>query len=90
MNLVTRQYDLDLGDEHWLTFTEGTPDTNLPDGSKVAAVITHKKSDGRMCQGSVWLDKMTTERWKPLTCSMSFLCHCGDHGSIRGGDWLRA
>ncbi len=25
-----------------------------------------------------------------MTCSPSFLCHCGDHGFIREGKWVRA
>jgi hypothetical protein len=32
----------------------------------------------------------TVESWEPLTCSPSLLCHCGDHGFIRGGKWVRA
>lgn len=30
------------------------------------------------------------ESWEPLTISPSLLCHCGDHGFIRGGLWVRA
>lgn len=29
------------------------------------------------------------ESWEPLTLSPSLLCHCGDHGFIRGGRWVQ-
>lgn len=28
--------------------------------------------------------------WDPLTLSPSVLCHCGDHGWIRDGKWVKA
>lgn len=30
------------------------------------------------------------QSWDPLTLSPSLLCHCGDHGFIQGGKWVRA
>jgi hypothetical protein len=30
----------------------------------------------------------TVECWEPLTISPSLLCHCGDHGFIRSGQWV--
>ena len=101
--------DLDLGDDHWLTFTAWAPDrelnpqyADLPDDSKIGGIIRHKKPDGTMCEGSIWFDGPVPRRvfskhplwqvsnWEPLTCSPSFLCHCGDHGFIREGKWARA
>jgi len=28
--------------------------------------------------------------WDKLTCTPSFLCHCGDHGFVRQGRWVVA
>jgi hypothetical protein len=36
--------------------------------------------------GSYW----QVQSWEPLTVSPSLLCHCGDHGFIREGRWVRA
>jgi hypothetical protein len=35
---------------------------------------------------AVW----TVQSWDPLTISPSILCECGDHGFIRGGEWIPA
>lgn len=32
----------------------------------------------------------TVESWDPLTISPSVLCACGDHGYVRGGQWVPA
>ena len=109
MSEATGQYDLDLGDGHKLTFTSWAPNRDLnpqyadyPDDDKIGAIITHTKSDGAICEGSIWFDKPIVEKffgkhhrwrvlsWEPLTCEPSFLCHCGDHGFIRDGKWVRA
>jgi hypothetical protein len=75
---------------------------DLPDTDRLGAVITHVKPDGTECAGSMFFDceqarrcwpdhpRWQVESWEPLTCSPSFLCHCGDHGFIRGGKWVRA
>ena len=75
---------------------------DLPDDDRIGGVIGHKKPDGTLCEGSIWFDCEVTRRafsnhprwtvssWEPLTCSPSFLCHCGDHGFIREGKWVRA
>lgn len=59
------------------------------------------RGDG-MCIGAVTLDDPNSphkfegrtgwqvESWEPLTLSPSILCHCGDHGFIRGGKWVKA
>lgn len=103
------EFDLDLGDDHWLSFTQWKPDRalnpqygHLPDDDRIGGIIRHKKPDGAWCEGSIWFDSQVTREvfgthdrwqvssWEPLTCSPSFLCHCGDHGFIREGKWVRA
>lgn len=54
------------------------------------------------CEGAVTFDgevqrqiapdraRWTVESWDPLTLSPSILCACGDHGFIRGGQWIPA
>lgn len=32
----------------------------------------------------------TVESWDPLAISPSVLCSCGDHGFVRGGQWIPA
>jgi len=100
---------IDLGLDHWISFTGWSPDRNLnpqfnhlPDSDRIGGVIRHKKPDGTFCEGAIWFDcpvvnevfaghpKWTVESWEPLTCSPSFLCHCGDHGFIKQGKWIRA
>jgi hypothetical protein len=75
---------------------------DLPDNDKIGGIITHRKPDGKMCEASIWFDcpqtrrclahhpLWTVESWEPLTCSPSFVCHCGDHGFIRSGKWVPA
>lgn len=73
----------------------------LPVVEKYGAIIRHYKPNGEMCEGCITFDggwqrkngsapTWTVESWEPLTCSPSLLCHCGDHGFIRGGKWVRA
>lgn len=76
---------------------KGTPD--IP---RCGGIISHLKRDGTLCEGSIWWDLAevrqlfvdhdywTVQCWDPLTCNPSFLCHCGDHGFIRDGKWVRA
>ena len=95
---VSEKYDLDLGDGHWLKWTEFH-------GVRCGGIIYHtdSKAEDGICCGSFWTDKSYNESsgtnhaiWsinggdeKP-TLSPSFLCHCGDHGFIRDGKWVRA
>lgn len=103
---------IDLGDEHTIRFTQWKPDRSIeanaqrykgvPDVPRCGGIISHKKADGSLCEGSVWFDLpevratfpdhpyWTVESWEPLTLSPSFLCHCGDHGFIKQGKWVRA
>jgi hypothetical protein len=71
-------------------------------GDRHGAIVSHLKPDGSMCEGSITFDTELTraagvsnpmwqvESWEPLTISPSLLCHCGDHGFIREGKWVRA
>jgi hypothetical protein len=66
------------------------------------AIVSHATPDGRYCEGAITLDsprsagafaghpRWTVEQRDPLTLSPSLLCHCGDHGWIRDGKWVRA
>ncbi len=109
MGQDTGHFDLDLGHDHQLTFTCWAPDrklnpqyADLPDCPRIGGIITHKKTDGSICEGRIWFDCEVTRRcfskhplwqvqsFEPLTCSPSFLCHCGDHGFIREGKWVPA
>lgn len=75
---------------------------DLPDEDRIGAIVRHSKADGEECTGSIMFDceatrrvfgdhpKWTVEQWEPLTLSPSLLCHCGDHGFIREGKWVRA
>ena len=74
----------------------------VPDCEKFGASVPHRKADGSLCDGFVTLDgdvqrtvhpgapKWCVVSWEPLTLSPSLLCHCGDHGFIRDGKWVRA
>lgn len=96
--------DLDLGDDHALSWTCWKPDrelnpgyADLPDVERLGALIPHGT-----CCGSVMFDEPATARlfpdhpkwkvesWEPLTLSPSILCRlCGDHGFIKQGKWIR-
>ena len=74
----------------------------LPSVEKYAADIRHKTPSGDYCMGYITIDSEVARRvgtgsptwnvesWEPLTLSPSLLCHCGDHGFIREGRWVRA
>ena len=95
---VEKKADLDLGDEHYLQWTNYH-------GERVGGNIIHKsdKTESGWCggaftiTGSKWnVDYPEHAHWqlsgpedKP-TLSPSFQCHCGDHGFIREGKWVRA
>jgi hypothetical protein len=76
--------------------------SHLPDNDRIGGIITHELPNGKICEGSIWFDcdvtrevfakhdRWTVSSWEPLTCSPSFLCHCGDHGYIREGKWVPA
>ncbi len=75
---------------------------NIRDVERAGGIITHVMPDGKLCEGSIWFDLpevrdtfpghsyWQVESWEPLTLSPSFLCHCGDHGFIKQGKWVRA
>lgn len=88
-------HDLDLGDDHWLDWTTYKD-------QRCGGIITHKTqtNDTGLCSASFWIIKidfmqqnaiwsLSGDDQKP-TLSPSFLCHCGDHGFIHKGKWVRA
>jgi hypothetical protein len=69
--------------------------------AKTSGIVTHSLPDGSECGGAITFDSpltrkyfkgpfWTVESWEPLTLSPSLLCHCGDHGFIRNGEWVMA
>lgn len=97
--------DIDLGDGHTLDWLGWSPDRELnphyadvPDiaqGEHWGATIQHTTADGRLCEGGITFDTLTfvcwqVHSWEPLTISPSLACHCGEHGFIREGKWVRA
>lgn len=68
--------------------------------ARVSAIVSHDLPGGGTCEGMITFDVplarahfrgpyWTVESWEPLTLSPSLLCHCGDHGFIRAGRWVR-
>lgn len=90
----------DLGDDHWLLSWYVTADGAVPGVDRATeeregAIVLHRQANGHFCPGTVWFrpgtrPSWTVESWDPLTISPSLLCHCGDHGFIREGKWVRA
>ena len=86
---------LSLGDGHWLILNAGY---GKPADEAVAGLIVHEKAGmpHGYCGGSITFDEgygppvWTVESWSPMTLRPSLLCHCGDHGWIRNGLWVRA
>lgn len=92
-------HDLDLGDGHWIDWTEYK-------GQRCGGIITHTttKTETGLCSGAFWIDRrfhddchegkgpvwQLTGTAECPTLAPSFLCHCGDHGFVRGGKWVRA
>lgn len=74
---------------------------DLPDTDRLGAIVCHTRADGGPCEGIIFFDcpqasagwpnspKWKVESWEPLTLSPSLRCHCGDHGFIRQGKWVR-
>lgn len=90
--------DVDLGDGHSLTWSEYA-------GKIVGGIIRHDAAtETGYCDGAFWLrGNAFSARHNPQapqwdmtgtfdrpTLLPSFLCHCGDHGWIREGRWVRA
>ena len=89
-------HDLDLGDGHWIDWTQYKD-------VRCGGIITHTtaKTETGLCSGSFWIDGLRppfsdrdvwtmTGTFECPTLAPSFLCHCGDHGFIREGKWVRA
>ena len=69
--------------------------------AKTTGIVRHQLPGGGECEGAITFDIplarqqfsgpfWTVESWEPLTLAPSLLCHCGDHGFIREGRWVRA
>ena len=89
------EYDLDLGDSHWIRWSEY-------EGKRCGGIITHTttKTETGLCDGAFWIAPIPeafgkrpswtmTGTFECPTLSPSFLCHCGDHGFVRNGRWVR-
>jgi len=89
-DLVPEQFDVDLGDSHWLLWAD------LNGESHYGAWVKHLSPYGGFCGGFVrFLGPEGDKRWElisvnPPTFSPSLLCSCGDHGWVRDGKWVRA
>lgn len=68
---------------------------------KCSGIVKHKTPSGEYCEGAITFDGpvlrevfngpfWTVESWEPLTLTPSLRCHCGDHGFITNGKWVRA
>lgn len=89
--------DLSLEDGHTLTWINY-------EGERCGGIIRHDKPENPAgyCDGTFWLRgaKLAVQENRPQwdltgtfecpTLSPSFVCHCGDHGFIREGKWVRA
>lgn len=82
-----------LGRDHWYQLVSS------PKGDRViGAVVGHRLADGSTCEGAIWWDDEYSPRGEmwvlnntdPLDVSPSLLCHCGDHGFIKHGEWVPA
>lgn len=83
----------DLGHKHRFHFT------SFRDVARFGVIVEHEIGDGTYCFGSILFDTplarevfpqhavWQVESWEPLTLTPSLLCHCGDHGFIRNGQW---
>ncbi len=91
-------HDVDLGDGHFI-------DWLYYEGSLCGGVIVHTttKFESGWCSGAFLTDDRyykacgrTGPVWSLVggqqqpTLSPSLLCHCGDHGWVRDGKWVRA
>ena len=74
----------------------------IADIPKAGVTVIHLTPDGQECMGMIHFDVPGARevfgeehvwqvlQWEPLTVAPSLLCHCGDHGFIRNGRWVRA
>lgn len=89
--------DVVLDDDHFLVFIH-----SAETGERVGAIMRHYKADGELCTANLFFDTpqarkhfagkaaWIVKRWDPLTLEPSLVCHCGDHGFIRNGKWVKA
>ena len=84
---------IDLGHKHTMHFT------SFRDMERFGAIVEHEMTEGHWCSGAITFDTPLAREafpdnafwqvvsWEPLTLTPSLLCHCGDHGFIRNGQW---
>ena len=100
MEVAGHRVDLDLSHDHYLEFYSWT-DPGGVTHERVGAIVWHRQPAAPQgwCGGGVLFStapagmtggRWTVESWEPLTLSPSLLCHCGDHGFIRDGQWVVA
>jgi hypothetical protein len=89
------KFDLDIGDGHWIQWTEY-------EGERCGGIIRHTdpKAESGMCAGAFFIKSLAAFTNRPVwqmsgtfecpTLTPSFMCHCGDHGFVRNGRWVRA
>jgi len=92
-------FDLDLGDGHWLRWSEY-------EGERCGAIIMHVTMNplraAEFCEVGFTIrgtrfNKLYAERpawdlsgsFEEPTLSPAFRCHCGDSGRIEHGTWIR-
>jgi hypothetical protein len=94
-------HDLDLGDGHWLDWT--SYQGQRCGGIITHTCAISPTNETGLCSGSFWIDGNAFYRaqgtTRPIwqltgpdtapTMTPSFLCHCGDHGWVRDGKWVR-
>jgi hypothetical protein len=90
---------LDLGGGHRIEWY--APFANGDPGLSPGGVIYHPRPGGKECGASFWLPgsrgATPGHTWyvaslpgAPLSLSPSFQCHCGYHGFVQDGKWIRA
>jgi hypothetical protein len=95
--VIPERFDVDLGDGHWIRWTEFQ-------GQRCGGIIHHTRSTSEtgLCAGSFWTDNRYNEACGTMhhvwqlsgtpeapTLVPSFLCHCADHGFVQNGKWVR-
>lgn len=95
-----KPFDIDLGDGHWLRWSTYQGERC---GGIIRHVMPNERG---FCEGAFWLrdssfirahdDGTKRPQWdltgteESPTLTPSFQCHCGDHGFVTEGKWVRA
>lgn len=89
--MAVGEFDLDLGDGHWLLWS------NTQDDPHYGAWVKHysKTTPSMICGGYIRFGGPPGDRqWTlvsidPPTFAPSLACSCGDHGFVQAGKWVR-